>query len=142
MTVDAAHLDEGFTRFVAEGAPDPRPFYDELRREAPVYRTPFGFWHVSRYDLGVTIARDAERWTVRKPAASTHQEGNFAFDTWGRVMLMMDGPDHARLRRLVSTIFNPRGAESLRDRSRPSSMSSSTASPAPPRSSSSTTSPY
>ena len=102
--------EELLATFIAEGAPDPRPLYDELRREAPVYRTPFDFWYVTRYDLGTAISRDPENWTVRKPDAAHHHAGNFAFVTWERVMLMMDGPDHARLRRLVSTIFTPRAA--------------------------------
>ena len=56
-----------FRRLVTGTIADPRPFYAELRAQAPVYRTPFDFWYVSRYDLAVAISRDDEGWTVSKP---------------------------------------------------------------------------
>jgi cytochrome P450 len=65
--MDASHLDEGFERLAAESIADPRPFYTELREQAPVYRTPFDFWYVTRYDLAVAISRDDTGWTVSKP---------------------------------------------------------------------------
>jgi cytochrome P450 len=109
-----AALDEGFDRLVTGTVADPRPFYAELRGQAPVYRTPFDFWYVSRYDLAAAISRDNETWTVTKPGnGDAHHEG-YAFGVIGRMMLTLDGADHARLRRLVGTIFTPRGAEALR----------------------------
>ena len=61
---DAAQLDDEFARLVGEPIADPRPFYAELRERAPVYRTPFDFWYVTRYDLAVAISRDNTGWTV------------------------------------------------------------------------------
>jgi cytochrome P450 len=112
---DAAQLDDEFTRLVTESIEDPRPFYAELRERAPVYRTPFDFWYVTRYDLAVAISRDNTSWTVSRPSSmhGGHHDG-FASDAMARMMLTLDGPDHARLRRLVGTIFTPRGAEALR----------------------------
>lgn len=110
-----AALDERFDSLVTGTVADPRPFYAELRAQAPVYRTPFDFWYVSRYDLATAISRDNETWTVSKPTTGgdADHEG-YAFGVMGRMMLTLDGADHARLRRLVGTIFTPRGAEALR----------------------------
>jgi len=113
-TTTLAALDEGFESLVTETIADPRPFYAELRAHAPVYRTPFDFWYVSRYDIATSISRDNETWTVTRPAnGGAHHEG-YAFGVMGQMMLTLDGADHARLRRLVGTIFTPRGAEALR----------------------------
>lgn len=105
-----------FESVVVGGAADPRPFYAELRGRAPVYRTPFGFWYVTRYDLANAIMRADASWSVAAASASSptpHHEG-FAFEVMARMLLTMDGVDHARLRRLVSTIFTGRAAERLR----------------------------
>ena len=107
-------LDADFADIVVGAAADPRPFYAELRTHAPLYRTPFDFWYVTRYDLASSIMRDDTRWTVRRPAAD-HADGGFASEVMDRMILRLDGADHVRLRRLVSTIFTGRAAERLRD---------------------------
>lgn len=111
-------LDAAFEEIVIGAAADPRPFYAELRERAPVYRTPFDFWYVTRYDLANQIMRSDVDWSVAESSASTprpHHDG-FAFDVMARMVLTMDGLDHTRLRRLVSTIFTGRAAERLRGR--------------------------
>ncbi len=72
---------------------------------------------MTRYELAVALSRDNPGWTVSKPSTTNgrHHDG-FAFDVMARMMLTLDGPDHARLRRLVGTIFTPRGAEALRSK--------------------------
>jgi cytochrome P450 PksS len=107
-------LDEQFTQLVTDAVGDPRPIYAELRRRAPVYRTPFGFWYVTSYELATTLGRDPGTWTVSAPSGGHALADSYAFDVMARMILTLDGPDHARLRRLVGTIFNPRGAERLR----------------------------
>jgi cytochrome P450 enzyme len=117
MAVAGAHLDEEFTRLVMEPVADPRPIYAELRERAPVFRTPFGFWYVTRYDLAVSVVRNDPAWSASaatsSAAAGAHHDG-FAFDVMRRMMLTLDSADHARLRRLVSPIFVPRAVERLR----------------------------
>jgi cytochrome P450 PksS len=110
----STRLDEEFTRLVEEPIADPRPIYAELREHAPVYRTPFDFWYVTCYPLATTIGRDPATWTVSAPSGHRTPGESFAFDVMARMILTLDGPDHTRLRRLVGTIFNPRGAEALR----------------------------
>ena len=56
--MSTSRLDERFVRLVSEPLADPRPLYADLREHAPVYRTPFDFWYVTRYDLAVAISRD------------------------------------------------------------------------------------
>ncbi len=73
----AARLAEQFDAIVV-GAADPRPFYAELRQRAPVYRTPIGFWYVTRYDLARAIMRSDAQWSVSAASASSHAEGTTA----------------------------------------------------------------
>lgn len=111
-----AALHRDFEAIVVGGASDPRPVYAELRERAPVYRTSFGFWYVTRYDLATSIMRADAAWSVSASSASTptaHHDG-FAASVMGRMVLTTDGEVHTRLRRLVSTIFTGRGAERLR----------------------------
>jgi cytochrome P450 len=83
-----------------------------------VYRTPFDFWYVTRYDLANAIMRGDAAWSVAASSASSsgHDHDGFAFQVMARMLLTMDGVDHSRLRRLVSTIFTGRAAERLRDK--------------------------
>jgi cytochrome P450 len=63
------------------------------------------------------VIRSDAAWSVSSVASSSAgppHEGSFAFDVMHRMMLTLDGEDHARLRRLVSPVFVPRAAERLR----------------------------
>ena len=81
----------------------PGPFYAELREQAPVYRTPFDFWYVTRYDLANAVMRGDSAWSVAAASGSSHgaHHERFAFAVMARMLLTMDGVDHTRLRRLV-----------------------------------------
>ncbi len=118
MNTRAAGLAADFEDIVVGAAPDPRSFYAELREQAPVYRTPFDFWYVTRYDLANAIMRGDSAWSVTAASASAHgaHHERFAFEVMARMLLTMDGVDHTRLRRLVSTIFTGRAAERLRSK--------------------------
>jgi len=94
---------------------DPEPVFDELRREAALARTP----------LGVSVLhRDAVQALLMDPRLASAVEflvrvqgiddGPIA-DMLGATVIAMDGPDHARLRRLVARSFTPPAA----DRHRP-----------------------
>jgi NAD(P)-dependent dehydrogenase (short-subunit alcohol dehydrogenase family) len=92
-------LEDQFERFVSDLPPDPRPFYAELRERASVFRTPFGFWYVTRYDLAQAVIRNDAAWSVSSVASSSAgppDEGSFAFDVMHQMMLTLDGEDHAR----------------------------------------------
>nr|WP_271208815.1 cytochrome P450 [Rhodococcus wratislaviensis]GLK33168.1 cytochrome P-450 like protein [Rhodococcus wratislaviensis] len=112
-------LDERFTSFVSETLPDPRPFYAELRERVPVYRTPFGFWYLTRYeDVQESTRLDAE-FPVNNPAAGPPPD-SYAFQVAGRFLLQLEGAEHARIRGQVSTAFAGRALERMRGKVRSS----------------------
>ena len=102
----------------AEGRANPYPLYEQLRRIAPVHRTRLGMWLLSRYDdcwaalrdprLGKSYARQIEQrfgpdW--RQHPSLTAGEHS---------MLNTSGPEHTRLRKLVTKSFTPRMIENLK----------------------------
>ncbi|GAA1230884.1 cytochrome P450 [Pseudonocardia alaniniphila] len=95
--------------FERPGVLEPPPAYAELRRTEPVARvtTPDGTqaWLVTSYDAVATVLADP-RFGVAPLGGG--DPGNHT--------LFQDGDAHARLRRLVSTVFTPRHVESMRAR--------------------------
>lgn len=102
---------------------DPFPVYRRLRSEAPVHWSPsHGGWLVTRYDLVARSLKDP-RFSARRSEAMFERmapdirEGTRplqrAFKLW---LLMMDPPDHTRLRALVSKAFAPSLVAALRPR--------------------------
>jgi len=100
------------------GRTDPYPLYHQLRQAEPVYRTKLGMWVLSRYDdcwaalrdprLGKEYARQIEQrfgadWR-RHPALTSGEHS----------MLNTTGPEHTRLRKLVTKSFTPRMIQNLR----------------------------
>jgi cytochrome P450 len=94
---------------------DPSETYRRLRDEAPVYFSErYGFYALSRYDdvaaahkdwrsFTSTHGVDLSMLTTRDPAdvAALHS------------IIMMDPPEHDRLRALVSRVFTPRAIQGL-----------------------------
>lgn len=86
---------------------DPSEIYRALRRDAPVYHSEkYGFWALSRYDDVLRAHRDWQTFT------STHGVSLDDLITPGpsvaNNIIVMDPPDHDRLRSLVSRAFTPR----------------------------------
>jgi pimeloyl-[acyl-carrier protein] synthase len=103
---------------------DPYPIYAELRAARPVAQVHETFWRVVRYADVAAVLRHAGASAVRPPTAAAFADGNpdvrraaeavdEHFSTW---MLMLDPPDHTRLRALVGKAFTPRVVEGLRTR--------------------------
>jgi cytochrome P450 len=110
---------------------DPWPGYAELRRSAPIHRSPRNFWVLTRHADCLAVLRDRrassdgtnidparapegfadERLPLRPgddaPAQGTEDHRPFLF---------RDPPDHTRLRGLVAKAFTPRVVEGLRPR--------------------------
>jgi cytochrome P450 len=93
---------------------DPYPFFDRLRDHDPVYETDFGYWYVSRYDDITALLRDGRMVagtgvadSIGLPPGRLHD----LMDTW---MMSVDGPEHAKVRRLCNHVFTPRAVEALR----------------------------
>jgi len=116
----AADAEAIFTKLflTPEGRADPYPLYDQLRAAEPVHRTGLGMWVLSRYDDCWAAMRDprlgkdyatqiAQRFGPewRKHPSLTSGEHS---------MLNTSGPEHTRLRKLVSKSFTPRMITNLK----------------------------
>jgi cytochrome P450 len=111
-----------FDPFAPGFTDDPYPQYAAVRAQAPVFRHPFGFWLLTRYEDVAFLLRagtsvedrnitDRELLDLRKLIYGDEAPRS------GRIsMLDRDPPDHTRLRRLVSKAFTPRAVEALRPR--------------------------
>jgi len=102
----------------AEGRSNPYPLYHELRQAAPVHHTNLGMWLLSRYDDCWAALRDPRLGKDYAPQI----EQRFGQD-WRRhlslaagehSMLNTTGPEHTRLRKLVTKSFTPRMIENLK----------------------------
>src|SRR5690348_814795 len=88
---------------------DPYDTYRRLRDEAPVYFSErYGFYALSRFDDVVSAHRDWQAFSsahgVDLSTLSNDPEVIRSF----RSIIMMDPPEHDRLRALVSRVFTPR----------------------------------
>jgi cytochrome P450 len=101
-----------------EGRADPYPLYRALRAAGPAATAPDGTLLVTGYRECAALLRDHRlgKTPGRLLAASGHRE-------WQRrpslrmmfgSMLMLNPPEHTRLRRLLSAAFTPRRVETLR----------------------------
>lgn len=96
---------------------DLTPLWRTLRREAPVYRHPRGFWVITRYTDVVAIYKD--------PTQFSSQHGNvlstLAADgdsAAGRMLAVTDDPDHRRMRKAIIDSLRPATMSALADRLR------------------------
>ena len=110
-------IDRLFT--TPEGRSDPYPLYHALRERAPVHYSPaFGAWFFTRYDDVDAITRDPR---FDKSYARQMQEkfgpgwrDHPALTLNEKSMINVDGPEHARLRRLVIKAFTRRTIDRMR----------------------------
>ncbi len=99
---------------------DPYPFYHRLRAAMPVWQSPLGMWIVTRHDDASAFLKD-KRYGKNYVANITRQYGPDAIleparASLGRTMLVLDPPDHTRLRGLVTKAFTARRVEEMRPR--------------------------
>ncbi len=90
---------------------NPWEVYRWLRDERPVYHNErLGFWAVSRYDDCLEVHRDAATYTSTR-GVTLDQLRSAAFGEAvadAGMLIMMDPPEHERMRKLVSRAFTPR----------------------------------
>lgn len=108
---------------------DPYPLYKMLRTNNPVFRVPVGdadspgVWILTRHRDVQAVLKDARFSVDRRAAAIVDQYKDqlplaAAVGEQGglRSMLLMDAPDHTRVRGLVNKAFTPRRVAALRPR--------------------------
>ncbi|HXQ24176.1 MAG TPA: cytochrome P450 [Candidatus Acidoferrales bacterium] len=104
--------------FTPEGRANPYPLYHQLRETRPVHRAKLGMWLLSRYDDCWAAMRDPRLGKDYAPQI----EQRFGPD-WRKhpsltagehSMLNTSGPEHTRLRKLVTKSFTPRMIENLK----------------------------
>jgi cytochrome P450 len=93
---------------------DPYEMYRRLREEAPVYHSErYGFWALSRYDDLVAAHKDWRTFSSTHGVDLHTLRRDPAEIASFRSIIMMDPPDHDRLRALVSRVFTPRAVQAL-----------------------------
>lgn len=102
----------GFDPFDPAFSADPYAHYRRLRETSPVHRTPGGLWVLTRQRDCAAVLRDPR---------FGHGDGPFvreinAGEERVRSFLVLDPPDHTRLRGLVSKAFTARTVQRLRPR--------------------------
>src|SRR4051812_24174495 len=95
-------------------AVDPFPLFADLREHAPVHRTEFGYWYVSRYDDCHAVLRDTRLGPGTGVPDSFGLSDGPLYDVMTSWLMALGGAEHARVRRLVSRAFTPRAVEQLR----------------------------
>lgn len=102
-----------FDPFSDEFFNDPFEIYRQLRDRAPVYHsTQYDFWALSRYEDVASAMRDHERYSSAKGVTLDHFIDPDAMIPHG-VIIMMDPPQHTRMRSLVNKVFTPRAIAKL-----------------------------
>jgi cholest-4-en-3-one 26-monooxygenase len=124
--VELADIDlldrDAFTRGV------PHEWFTYLRANAPVWRHPEpdggpGFWVVTKHEDVVTVGKDAATFSsdqskggvvqIEDPPEEVRQQMEAMAEAAGKIMIMMDPPDHTRYRKLVNRGFTPRQIKTL-----------------------------
>jgi cytochrome P450 len=101
---------------------DPYPFYHRLREAAPVFKTEQGFWLLTRYDdvafslRDKRFGKDFSGNIHRRYGVDRMNEPVIA--NLAKTMLVLDPPDHTRLRSLVTKAFTARRVADMRPRIR------------------------
>lgn len=100
----------------------PHNFFDHLRREDPVHWHPHpdhdGFWVISRAADVESISRDATRFSNYEKGVFLEADTVLPLDFIRQSLLLMDPPQHTRLRKAISRRFTPRTVTNLEPRVR------------------------
>jgi cytochrome P450 len=92
---------------------DPYETYRWLRDEAPVYHNErYGFWALSRFADVVTAHRDWKTFSSEH-GLTIDQLTDPDSSVRGTSIILMDPPEHDRMRKLVSRVFTPRAMAGL-----------------------------
>jgi cytochrome P450 len=93
---------------------DPYETYRHLRDHAPVYyNEQYGFWALSRYDDVAPAMKDSETYSSAKGVSLDMLIDPDAIKPSAPLIIMMDPPQHMRMRKLVNKVFTPRAVARL-----------------------------
>jgi cytochrome P450 len=95
---------------------NPYPAYRFLRETAPVWRSPMGHWVLSRHADATAVLRDPRFGHENADRTSVEAEAETVVRSLNQTMLLLDPPQHTRIRGLVSKAFTARRMEGLRAR--------------------------
>jgi cytochrome P450 len=107
--------DVQFDPFSSTFFDDPYETYRRLRDEAPIYHDErYGFYALSRYEDVVTAHKDWETFSSTRGVHLDFLTSRTAEEVAAlRSIIMMDPPEHDRMRALVSRVFTPRAMADL-----------------------------
>lgn len=90
---------------------DPYPTYRRLRDEAPVYRNDqYGFYALSRHEDVANAYKNHEVFSSTRGVDLSMMTSD---EPVPPLIIMMDPPEHNRMRVLVSRVFTPRAVQAL-----------------------------
>ncbi|WP_019928579.1 cytochrome P450 [Nocardia sp. BMG111209] len=103
-----------FDPFAAHFHEDPHPIYRRLRDEAPVYHNPrYGFYALSRYADVAPAMKDFDAYSSARGVTLEQVLAPEPPDQRIPMIIMMDPPEHTRMRKLVNKVFTPRAIAEL-----------------------------
>jgi cytochrome P450 len=103
-----------FDPFSDEYFNGPYDLYRRMRDHAPVYfNEQYGFWALFRYDDVCAAHKDWQTFSSAHGVDLSTLNTDEALIRMYRSMIMMDPPEHDRLRALVSRVFTPRAVGAL-----------------------------
>ncbi|MFF5260947.1 cytochrome P450 [Actinomadura viridis] len=93
---------------------DPYPHYARLREEQPIFRSPLGFWMVTRHRDCSLLLQDPRFGYPEGDAAKATDLFAAGFSSQRDFFIFMNPPDHTRMRDIVRAWLSPRVVRSLR----------------------------
>ena len=113
-----------FNPFRIEVIADPDPYYEEMRRTAPlIFNEQLGSWLLTGFDDCAAVLKDAARFSSERQRRTTPGQVRQMRDMQGGAsraptVLNADPPKHTELRRLVNKAFTPRTVGAMEPRIR------------------------
>lgn len=101
------------TLMAPKGPADPYPYYEELREIAPNHVTPDGLRFVSTYDLCSELLRSKDFGQSFGFGAEGREDESAFIRMIRESLILLNPPEHTRLRRLVSLAFSARMIKDL-----------------------------
>jgi cytochrome P450 len=88
--------------------------YRRMRDEAPVYyNAKYDFYALTRYEDVAPAYKDFETYSSAKGITLDMMKASKLKMPTGKLIIMMDPPEHERFRKLVNKVFTPRAVASL-----------------------------